>query len=619
MLKRLIVVVVAGIVVGDAPAGHSDSRKDSEISQNRYLQHVQTLASDGLQGRGNGTRGLELAADYIAEQFRAAGLSPGRDGSWFQPFEIVTGLEVGEGNRLVLLEDGERHTLELGRSYYPLSVSVRAPTVDDPSAPEGLPVAFAGYGVSAQAFDYDDYVNLDAAGKAIIVFTHEPQENDANSRFEGRRLTEHASVMQKAAVARKHGVKAVLLVVDPAHGSDEGGYEAWLRDPQAEDYGLSVFRIERDTLERALGEKLDLDAVAKSIDSDLRPRSRVLDGLRLQVVERFDKIRKTVRNVVGILEGSHPRLASEAVVIGAHYDHLGLGGRHSMATNAVGEVHNGADDNASGTAALMELARAAVSRRRDFRRTLVFTAFAGEELGLLGSAHYVEHPAVPIERTIAMINLDMIGRPRGRILVSGLESAPDLTADLTAAGRGRAITVKTSREGTAVASSDDASFNARRVPALAFFSGFHGDYHRPSDDWQKIDVKGAVEVTRIALALTERLARRGERPTFVAPPPSSHGTRSGGGGGYGPYFGSVPDFGDTDKGVKFADIRPGSPADKAGLRRGDVLVQFDGQPIATLYDFTFALRSKQPGDKVRVVVIREGKEITADVELVARQ
>jgi S1-C subfamily serine protease len=157
------------------------------------------------------------------------------------------------------------------------------------------------------------------------------------------------------------------------------------------------------------------------------------------------------------------------------------------------------------------------------------------------------------------------------------------------------------------------------VPALAFFSGFHGDYHRPSDDWQKIDVKGAVEVTRIALALAERLSRRAERPAFVAPPPASHGTRSGGGGGYGPYFGSVPDFGESDKGVKFADIRPGSPADKAGLQRGDVLVQFDGQPIATLYDFTFALRSKQPGDKVRVVVMREGKEITADVELVARQ
>jgi hypothetical protein len=338
----------------------------------------------------------------------------------------------------------------------------------------------------------------------------------------------------------------------------------------------------------------------------------------LSTVERFARVRRTVRNVVGLVRGSHPRLAREAVVVGAHYDHLGLGGRHSMAADAIGEVHNGADDNASGTAALLEIARAAAANRDDFRRTLVFAAFAGEELGLLGSAHYVEYAPVPIERTVAMINLDMIGRPAGRIVLSGLDTSPALRQDVEAATRNRSIEVRAAGRGTAVASSDDASFRSRRVPALAFFSGFHGDYHRPSDDWDKIDVEGATEVARIALALVERIARRTTRPAFVpqsAPPPQGTPTS---GGGYGPYFGSVPDFTESDAGVRFSDIRPGSPADQAGLRRGDVLIRFDGQAIVTLHDFTYALRDKQPGDLVPVVVLRNGREVQAEVKLGVR-
>jgi hypothetical protein len=224
---------------------------------------------------------------------------------------------------------------------------------------------------------------------------------------------------------------------------------------------------------------------------------------------------------------------------------------------------------------------------------------------------------VPLERTIAMLNLDMIGRPSGRILVSGLDTAPSLRDELRTAARGRTVEVRTTREGASIASSDDSTFSARRVPALAFFSGFHADYHRPTDDWDKIDAEGAVEVTRIALALVERLAKRAERPAFVVPPRPTQQTDAS--GGYGPYFGSVPDFVESVKGVRFADIRPGSPAEQAGIRRGDVLVRFDGKPVATVHDFTYALREKHAGDIVKVVVLREGREVTAQVTLGVRQ
>jgi len=306
-------------------------------------------------------------------------------------------------------------------------------------------------------------------------------------------------------------------------------------------------------------------------------------------------------------------------VIGAHYDHLGLGGRHSMAPDATGEVHNGADDNASGTAALIEMARAITAARVQPPRTLVFIAFAGEELGLLGSAWYVDHPVVPLEQTTAMVNLDMIGRPAGRILVSGVESAPSLDGDVKAASAGRRVAVKAFREGAGVGSSDDTTFLLRRVPAIGFFSGFHADYHRPSDDWDKIDATGATEVTRLAVALVEHIAARSERPVFVEPPVQPRMTSAGDGRGYGPYFGSVPDFADSGTGVRFADVRNGSPAAKAGFRRGDVLVRFGGAPIANIQDFTYQLRKRQPGDTVEVVVLREGKEVTAQVTLVPRR
>jgi hypothetical protein len=287
-------------------------------------------------------------------------------------------------------------------------------------------------------------------------------------------------------------------------------------------------------------------------------------------------------------------------------------------------VHNGADDNASGTAAIIEMAKLAVTKEAKLPRSLVFVAFAGEELGLLGSSHYVNHPALPIEQTVAMVNLDMVGRSNGRILVSGLENAPDLKDDLKAAQAGLSITVSTGREGSAgLGASDDTSFSLRAVPSIFFFSGLHADYHRPSDDWDKIDAPGGSAVASLAYGLAARIASRPDRVTFVPSQPQnasgSGSTGSASGGGYGPYFGSIPDFAEGDStGVKFADVREGSPAAKAGLQRDDVMTSFGGMPIKTLYDFTFALREKKPGDKVEVVVLRNGKEIRTMVELTNR-
>jgi hypothetical protein len=611
------VLLATGALLALAALSGPSARQASAplpISVPRYLDHVRFLASDELEGRGNGTPGLERAAEYIARQFAEIGLRPGGDqGTFYQAFELTTGLRVEAGNHLVLRTLSGQRRLRLGRDYYPLALS--------PSGrleARGLPVIFAGYGIAAPELGYDDYAGLDVEGAAVLVFTHEPHEGRETSRFDRAALARHGTVLAKAMQARARGARLLLLVEDPSHRSDTGRYREFLKDPQAEPYGVSVVRVLRDRVAPLLRPALDLAAEARAIDETAAPRSRRLGAVTLDVVERLTPARHRVRNVVGVLPGTHPERSAEAIVVGAHYDHLGRGGRHSLAPDAMGEIHNGADDNASGTAALIELARAAAADRERLARTLVFVAFAGEELGLAGSSYYVNHPTVPLERTIAMVNLDMIGRPGGRVLVGGLDTAPELEADLKLAQLAGGLELRTFREGASVGSSDDTAFATRGIPAISFFSGFHGDYHRPSDDWDKIEPEGGPRVAAIALELVRRLASRPTPVAFVAPPPRPATAATGGETGYGPYFGSIPDFATETAGVRFAEVRDGSPAAKAGLRRGDILVSFGGIPIKTLYDFTFALRARRPGDVVEVVVLRDGKALTVRVELGVR-
>ena len=249
-----------------------------------------------------------------------------------------------------------------------------------------------------------------------------------------------------------------------------------------------------------------LDALAIQSNRDLRPRSKPLKTASVDYTEYLAHNRRPVRNVVGILPGSDPAKAGEAIVIGAHYDHVGVGGRLSATPERTGEIHNGADDNASGTASIIEIARAAMAQRERFSRTLIFIAFAGEERGLLGSAHYVRAPPVPMANTVAMLNLDMVGRSRGAVDVSGLNVAASLGPDLMAAAQATGM-IDIKKEGPGAGRSDDSSFIDAHVPAINFFTGFHPDYHRPTDDWEKIDKEGTARVATLALEFAVRIAQ----------------------------------------------------------------------------------------------------------------
>jgi hypothetical protein len=505
-MRRFLAILALAATAGTATAV-------AAIQPDRLLAHVKFLAADDLKGRGNGSDELAKAADYIAGQLENTGAQPGLNGSWKQPFELVAGVAIGRENTLTITSRGVKVTLVLGRSYYPLAALAGESTTTPSALLSGVPLVFAGYGLSASSLGYDDYAGFDVKDKAVLIFSHEPQEQDAGSKLNGSRPLGQTTLQAKASAARRAGARALLVVSDPTHRTDEGSYTTFPFDPDAENVGIPVLRLRRAEM-RPLLDAWGLEALARDIDRDLMPRSRPLPATTIDYVEHLSINRRTVANLVGVLPGSDPTRAGEAIVIGAHYDHVGFGGRYSAAPDRTGEIHNGADDNASGTAAVIEIARAAAENRGRFPRTLVFVLFAGEERGLLGSEYYARNPVIAIDRTVAMLNLDMVGRANGAVDVSGLEASPSLETDLRAATQA-AGRIAIRRSGPGAGRSDDSSFINRRVPAINFFTGFHDDYHRPSDDWQKVDVPGLRTVAMLAYEFAAQIASRPSRPEFV--------------------------------------------------------------------------------------------------------
>ena len=611
LIRGLAGIVFAGAVLA-ATAG------DPGFAPQRYLDHVKFLASPEMKGRETGSPELEKAARYIVGQFRSMGLKPVDGKSFEQPFEVTTSARLGKNNRIDVTSAGQARTLQSGKDFVPFNFSSGGKVSGG--------VVFAGYGITAPEYNYDDYAGLDVKGKLVLVLAHEPQEYDEKSVFNGKVYTDHAQFYSKAANARKHGAIGVLLVADRnSHKADAEELERFGHTTGPADAAILFVQLKEDVVTpwfTAAGK--DLTAIAEGIDKDLKPQSFAFPGLTVNENIDVERAVKTVHNVFGYLPGQ----TDEYVIIGAHYDHLGLGEQFSLAPSLAGTVHPGADDNASGTAGVIELARHFTTEYagKKPKRGMLFMTFAGEELGLLGSGYYSNHPTLPIEKAVAMLNLDMIGRVRdGKVFVGGAGTGTTLRHDLdTVVAHYPALHVDYSDQG-GYGSSDHTSFTSKQVPVLFFFSGLHGDYHKPSDTWDKIDAPAAVQVLGVVSEVADMLDGDAARPQFVRiePKESSHGGSATAGGGsadgYGPYFGSIPDFAEPPRGVRFADVTPGSPAAVAGLKQGDILVRFGADQIQNLYDFTYALRAHKPGEELEVEVLRGNQTLTLKVKLTQRK
>jgi aminopeptidase YwaD len=540
------------------------------------MAHVRYLADDALEGREAGTHGARCAADYIASFFRESGLQgAGPDGSFFQTFEVRMGSTLREGNAL----DIDGRALGLGQEWIPFGFSS--------SASVSGPLVYGGPGVSVPGDPDDRYAHLDIEGKIVVVEGADPHGSE--------RPTLAGDPHHKASIAAGRGAAAVLVLLEEGQS---------LPDPVAENRP-----------------SVRIPALAISGPAAQAVRDDAQAGRPVDLTAALEPRMVEVRNVVAMIPGSDPTLGREVVVVGAHYDHLGHGGDGSLDPDSH-DIHNGADDNASGTAALMEVARHFAASPEKPARTVLFLAFTGEEKGLWGSGHYVKNPLLPLENTVTMLNMDMVGRLRENTLtVYGTGTAEEFPGFLEEVNQAQPEPFVLASIPDGFGPSDHSAFYGEDVPVLMLFTNTHSDYHRPEDDWDRINVDGLDRVVGFAADVTGKLAGSTSTTALAVHFVEGAGDPHGGGmpaeeegapvsRGYGAYFGTIPDMTPQDHGVRITGVREESPAEAAGLQGGDVIVEFGGREITDLYAYTYALREHQPGDEVVVVVIRNGERLS---------
>jgi hypothetical protein len=603
--------LILALLVSFAPlftlSGWSFQDGQQPITVTEELRHdVQFLASPELTGRGVDTPGIRLARDYLAAEFARAGLRPGGDnGGFFQPFDVAVGVTVNQPSSLTLDQNA---SLELNKDWIPLGLS-KSDNVEGE-------LVFAGYGITAKENGYDDYADVNVKGKIVLILRYEPAPTDDKSPFKTPpEYSVHAALRTKANNARDHGAVGMILV-DLNH-DNEAQPELLSTRNSLWRGGNSVVaaQVRREVLQKWLDARgVSLRDFKQKIDRTGKPASMAIPGAMAKLQMTLKEDHERAENVVGILPGADPNLRDQRVVIGAHYDHLGFGHFGALDRQAEGKVHPGADDNASGTAVLLELARRMAKLPVKPDRTIVFAAFSGEELGLYGSRHYIESSNSP-SAIKAMINLDMVGRLReNRLTVFGARSGENLSDLVTKNARALGLDITDSND---VGRSDHMSFYSKKIPVLHFFTGTHGDYHRATDTWDKLNFEGMAKISDLVLVTALEIANRKEPIRFVSLP-SRPSETAGSARGVRVYLGTIPDYGAVATGVLLAGVSSGSPAAQAGLREGDVIVRLGDKDIQNIEDLTDALQAHKSGDQVNVVVLRGGAPITLQATLSSR-
>ncbi len=604
------------------------AQKPSETEKN-LRSHVSYLASDQLEGRRTGERGATSAAGYVSNLFARYKLKTGLNRinekgktakSYLQSFPYIAGVETGEGNAFSI----NNQTLNLRSDWMPFGFSPNGNLANSE-------IVFAGYGISASELAFDDYAGIDVKNKTVAVFAGTPDGGNPRSPF--ARFNIHA----KTKIAQEKGARAILIIANETDLKNEK--TAQLNFDQT----LGETSIPTTIISRKTGANL----TGAKDEKELAEIEKWLAGKPANAQVRFANLQKSNAtlninlvkkqtesyNVIGIVEGRDAVLKNEAIVIGAHYDHLGRGGRSSLAANST-EIHHGADDNASGVAAMLELARQ-FAKDKDNKRTLIFMAFGGEEEGLLGSKYYVNNPVFPLNKTVAMINMDMVGRlNENKLTVGGIGTASEWkrlietknflqTVEIN--GTQQPIIKVTDKSGVETTypnfalqlnedgfgPSDHSSFYGKQIPVLFFFTGTHSDYHKPSDTSDKINYSGLMKVTEFVGAMIETIDQNSKRPTYTVAKSSGMGE---GRRGFNVSLGTVPGYADGDNtGLMLDGVRDDSPAAKAGVKAGDKIIKLAGRDIKNISDYVFVLGEMKPDEEYEIVVMRGDEKLTLKI------
>lgn len=599
---------ILGVVAAVNIAYSQDTLSPAAIS---IQNHIKFLASEQCEGRAPASQGIERAAAYIENWFRQYGVKPaGTNGTYRDTFTMTTGVTLGNRNSVWfdMLIEKPGVPIEMtkpikvawkpGADYQPYGFSE--------SGKASGRVVFAGFGISTDS--YDDYKGIDVKDAIVIVIRGLPKWAERDEKF---RL--QAALRTKATTAREKGAKVVCFVNVEGDSSDV--LQRFGLDRLGKNSGIIALQVRRTPCARIFPpNSTTLYVAEKSINDKRKPMSFVIPNSTATVESSVDFIESTTSNIIGRIEGYDPAISHEYVVIGAHYDHLGMGDENSLFTSREPTIHPGADDNASGTAGVLELAKRFSSTPT--RRSLVFMTFSGEEKGLIGSKRWTTTPTMPLNNAIAMINMDMIGRLTGNKLnVQGIGTSPQWKSIVDSVNSTRGFKISTTSDG--FGPSDHSSFTAKKVPVLFFFTGLHSDYHRPSDTWDKINAEGESRILDFVEQTIRYVADDPTRLLFAegASTPSVGQSSSI---ALKVTFGIVPDYSDDPQGLRISGVRPNTPASRAGLIADDIITRVGKTIIRNIYDLMAALGTFAPGDATEVVVLRDDKPVTMKVTFVGK-
>ncbi|RPI71691.1 MAG: M28 family peptidase [Ignavibacteriales bacterium] len=598
-MKKIILVLTAPLLIFSCYS-QGDKINNPEITGNELKNHISYLASDELKGRFSGTPELKMAADYIEEQFEDFGLIPLFEGSYNQSFNFISGVDLTD-NSLTFKVGDEEISPELSSEYIP------APFSDNIESESEL--VSAGYGISTPSLNYDDYAGIDVKDKIVLVLRYNPEYDNPHSEFDT-----YSSFRQKTSVAREKGARAIIFVNGYYPKDDEDKLMEFRYDRGSAVTDIGAVHMKRNFAERLFeSQELDLSEYQLKMSESKSPSSFSFKDIKVSIKTGVKEIEKESWNVAGYLEGNDPELKNEYIVIGAHFDHLGMGETGSLYRGDEPQIHNGADDNASGTAGVLEIAEKFANEKDQLKRSMIFVTFSGEELGLLGSSYFVNNTPVPPSQMSTMINMDMIGRlnDKDELIVYGVGTSTNWK-ELLNSSNSYNFNLAFHEDG--YGPSDHSSFYGKNIPVLFFFTGTHTDYHRPGDDSDKINYAGEERILNYVYDITYKLNTDKQKPEFVNVPRKETGTT----GGWKVYVGTIPDYAANVEGFKISGVNEGSPAQKGGIQGGDIMLSFGGKKITNIYDYVYALQEHVPGDVVEVVVNRNGKEMKLEVELGAR-
>ena len=584
-----------------------DKVRSNEITKEEIYEHINYLASEKLEGRYPGTQGDILAREYISREFEKYGLIPKGDSAFIQRFDMNNGVKKGKANTLKFYDDGKQVSISES-DFTPLGLSSNG------KVKGGL--VFAGYGINAPMLDYSDFKDangnmIDVEGKVIVIMRYSPTtmnpNNDKFAKFEELR-TKIASF--------KDLKPAGVIIITPPINSTSSNADILMDvgfDMVSQNSGIPTINTKRGIIESFLKQRgYDLSKIQEGINSGIKPNSFEIKEVSVEYEVDLEKNTAKTGNVVGFLEGSDPVLKNEVIVIGAHFDHLGYGGQNSMYRGKDKLPHVGADDNASGTTGVLEIAQKLSSEKDKLKRSVLFICFTAEEEGLIGSSYFAKSDEFKNYNIVAMLNMDMVGRLKDdKLILNGTGTSTYWTPMIEELNKKYNFNTSMNPEG--FGPSDHSSFYAKDIPVLMFFTDLHTDYHKPTDTPDKINTEGQQKVLNMVYDMAYDLSTRDVKPEFtkVAVKEENKGERKS----VRVYVGTVPDFSYSDAGYKISGVQSGSPAEKAGILAGDIMIKFGDKEINNLYDYTAALGEYKPGQDVNVVVKRGTEEITVVVKL----